>query len=57
MFIDTKNSSKILDLKPLLDAINTVAKPSPECEHVFSSMNNIVTPKKTIIDPSRKFVN
>lgn len=35
VFIDTKNSSKILDLKPLLNAINTVAISSSECERVF----------------------
>lgn len=49
MFIDTKNNSKIFDLKPLLDAINTVAISSSECEHVFSCMNNIVTPKRNAL--------
>lgn len=46
MVIDTKKNSKILDLKPLLDAINTVAILSSEFERVFSYMNNIVTPKR-----------
>jgi len=49
VFIDTKDSSKILDLKPLLDAINTVAISSSECERVFSSMNNIVTSKRNAL--------
>jgi len=35
VFIDTKNSSKILDHEPLLNAINTVAISSSECERVF----------------------
>jgi len=49
MFIDTKDSSKILDLKTLLDAINTVAISSSECERVFSSMNNIDTSKRNAL--------
>lgn len=49
MFLDSKSNSKVFDLKPLLDAINTVAISSSECERVFSSMNNIVTQKRNAL--------
>lgn len=49
MFINTKDSSKIVDIKPLLDAINTVVISPSECERVFSSMNNIITSKRNIL--------
>lgn len=49
VLIDIKNSFEVFDLKTLLYAINTIAIFSSECELVFSSMNNIVTPKRNAL--------
>eukprot|EP00102_Acyrthosiphon_pisum_P010394 XP_008178697.1 PREDICTED: E3 SUMO-protein ligase KIAA1586-like [Acyrthosiphon pisum] len=51
-FKDLKDSSTVLDLRPLLTAIKTVAISSSECERAFSSMNNIVTTKRNALNPT-----
>lgn len=48
-FKDTKDSSKIKDLHPLLTAVRTIAISSSECERSFSAMNNIVTSKRNAL--------
>ncbi|KAL5237572.1 hypothetical protein ACI65C_004982 [Semiaphis heraclei] len=45
-FKDTKDSSQINDLHPLLTAVRKIAISSSECERSFSAMNNIVTSKR-----------
>jgi len=52
-FKDLNYSSTVLDLRPLLTAIKTVAISSSECEKAFSSMNNIVTTKRNALNPKR----
>jgi len=49
-FKDLKDSSKIPTLNPLLTAISTIAVSSSECERSFSSMNNIITPKRNVLN-------
>lgn len=48
-FKDTKNKFNILDLNPLLTAINTIEISSSECKRAFSSMNNLLTTKRNAL--------
>lgn len=48
-FKDTKEES-IDDLKQLTSAIKTIAVSSSECERSFSSMNEIVSPKRNVLN-------
>lgn len=48
-FKEIKDHSNICDLKPLITAVNTIAISSSECERAFSSMNNILEPKRNAL--------
>ncbi|CAI6374561.1 unnamed protein product [Macrosiphum euphorbiae] len=48
-FKDTKDSSQINHLHPLLTAVRTIAISSSECERTFSVMSNIVTSKRNAL--------
>jgi len=48
-FKDTKDSSQINYLHPLLTAVRIIAISSSECERSFSAMNNIVTSKRNAL--------
>jgi type III secretory pathway component EscR len=46
-----KYSSTVLDLRPLLTIIKTIAISSSECKRAFSSMNIIVSTKINALNP------